>query len=79
MVFENIYSSSRNQLDRCALLVCFPDPTMKHASPYLVTFYIITVLMVLYFFCNITQSVVTVWYDTIRLSGSGEISEVVKG
>lgn len=45
----DLYSSSQNQLDPSILLVCFPDPTMKHAIPYTIL-YIIPVLMVLYFY-----------------------------
>ena len=47
------YSSSRNQLAPRTLLVCFPDPTMNHASPYIVTLYTIPVLMILYSFVKL--------------------------
>lgn len=47
---EDQYCSSRNQLAHRTLLVCFPDPTVKHASLYIVPLYIIPVLMVLYSF-----------------------------
>jgi len=51
---DEVYSSSRNQLDPSIPLVCFPDPIMKHAIPYSYSLYRPCSYDIVHF-CNITE------------------------